>query len=213
MKRKFLFIIITVICAAAVLSGCALFNNPENSSSGTQVSANAVISPMATSTMDLLGATPSQSATLTPAYSSSGWPSPGTSSDPVTYQDEKKVTVEYYDVNKDAQATATYTISGDVSVGSAMDAVNDIYIQNVIGSDSIKTNTIIFKDGNIYIDFTDSIYGLNLGSTGEAGVLNSIADAYLNNVEGINAVYYSVDGADYSTGHLEFSKDKPYKTK
>ncbi len=209
---KKLFIIIIMILIGALLTGCSLFIKPESSSSAPQVSGEAAVSAVQSAAQTEAMSAPSAMPAPT-AYPTDAWPSPSESGDSLTYKDKNKVTIEYYDVAKDAQATATVKLSGDTSAESAMDAVNDIYIQKVIGADSIKTNSIIFKDGNIYIDFTDSIYDLNLGSAGESGVLESIANAYLNNVEGVNAVYYSVNGGNYSTGHIEIDRNQPYKTK
>ena len=42
-------------------------------------------------------------------------------------------------------------------------------------------------------------------------MLEAIADAYLNNVEEVNAIYYSVNGEDYSSGHIIQGKDQPFK--
>lgn len=199
--KKLLIIIFTIIIGIFFLSGCIFFNNNEPS-----VSPSETVQPIAT---------PTPTATVKPAQatpSPSPSPSPTVSSDPVTYEDNK-IEFEYYDVAEDKMVDATVEVEGTGDVQSAIDAVNDVYIKKVLGDAGIKTNSIVYKDGNIYVDFTDSIYNLNLGSSGESGVLESIADAYLNNVEGIKAVYFSVNGTDYSSGHIEFSKDEPYKTK
>lgn len=198
-------IIITVlIVLSAALAGCGLFDQPQVSPSVSHDVSGEV-------TVSSAPGTPAQ-ASPTPAPSPSVSPS-AIDGDPVTYTDEQTITVEYYDVASDETATATYSLASPGTAQSALDAVNEVYIQNIMGAGSIETNSIVFKGGNIYIDFTQSIYSLNLGSGAEAGVLDSIANAYLNNVQGAAAVYYSVDGQDYSSGHIEIDRNTPYKTK
>ncbi|MPM62773.1 hypothetical protein SDC9_109651 [bioreactor metagenome] len=202
--RKLFCISILILIGIVLLSGCAFFNNNNEPSAFSTETVQQTVEPTSAVSM--------KPAQATPPMSVSPSPSPMVSSDPVTYKDNK-IKFEYYDVAQDKMVDATVEVEGTGDVHSAIDAVNDVYIKNVIGDAGVQTNSIIYKEGNIYVDFTDSIYNLNLGSSGESGVLDSIADAYLNNVEGIESVYFSVNDYDYSSGHIEFSKDKPYKTK
>lgn len=202
---KKLLVIVIAVCTGILLTGCALFSDQASSTP----SQSAIVG--ASGAVTLQQATPSPSISTTPSPTLSASPTPSISGDPVVYQDNQ-INFEYYDVAQDKNVDVTVNVNEGASSAAALDAVNTEYIQKVIGADSIQTNSIVFTDGNIYIDFTDSIYDLNLGSGGEAGVLDSIANAYLNNVEGVKAVYFSVNGQNYSTGHIEINKDKPYKS-
>lgn len=126
-----------------------------------------------------------------------------------SYDDSEQIIVKYRDEETQQEEEAVYEIAGDASNESALDAVNEV----IFGEEKIKANSIIFSNGNLFIDFDESIYNMNLGSSGEGDVLEAIADSYLNNVQDIQAVYYSVNGEDYSSGHIIQSKDQPFKTR
>jgi len=204
--KRIIVLAVSVLMVVMLLSGCFLFDRGEDTtpSPSESVQPSATASASASVTLKPMESSPA------PSINPSSTPAP--SSDPVTYEDNK-IEFEYYDVAQDKTVDATVEIEGEGDVQSAINAVNDVYIKKVLGDSGIQTNSIVYKEGNIYIDFTDSIYNLNLGSAGESSVLESIADAYLNNIDGIKAVYFSVNGYDYSSGHIEFSKDEPYKTK
>ncbi len=207
MIKKIFVFTISILSGILLLSGCAFFNNSDESSSSPSETVQETVAATQTPS-----ATMSPMASATPTPSESPSPSPSVSSDPVTYADNK-IEFEYYDVEQDKNVDATVEVEGEGDVQSAIDAVNEAYVKKVLGETGIETNSIVYTGGNVYVDFTDSVYNMNLGSTGESALLESIADAYLNNVEGIQAVYFSVNGYDYSSGHIEFSKDEPYKTK
>ncbi|WP_066689359.1 GerMN domain-containing protein [Christensenella intestinihominis] len=125
------------------------------------------------------------------------------------YDDSSKIMFKYWDEGTQEEKESTYEIDADAGNAAALEAVNQAFF----GTDEIKANSITFSDGNLFIDFDDSIYNMNLGSSGEGAVLEAIANAYLENVQEINAVYYSVNGEDYSSGHIIQGKDQPFMTK
>ncbi|MEG1860050.1 MAG: GerMN domain-containing protein, partial [Christensenellaceae bacterium] len=109
--------------------------------------------------------------------------------------------------------TKEYQTDGKNSADAAFKAVNEVFLKDLLGSKGITVNSVLFSDGNLFIDFPKKIYELNLGSAGESSFLESIADTYLNNVEGIKAVYYTVDKEAYASENIELLKDTPYKKK
>lgn len=131
---------------------------------------------------------------------------------PIDYKSKEKIVIDYYDVVSEKTVTKEYEIGTGESNRTAFDAVNEIYLKDLLESkNGIQVNSVTHTDGNVFIDFTDSIYQTNFGSTGEVALLDSIADAYLNNVEGIKGVYYTVNGKPYSSGHIEIPANQPYK--
>ena len=52
-----------------------------------------------------------------------------------------------------------------------------------------------------------------MGSTGENSLLEGVANVYLDNMKEVKAVFFSVDGNDYSSGHIEIDKNEPFKSK
>ncbi|MEA5003745.1 MAG: GerMN domain-containing protein [Christensenella sp.] len=126
----------------------------------------------------------------------------------------KSIKIEYYDLVQQKQVETSYEIQGDEkSPEVAMEAVNKAYLEGVLGTSGIKTNSVIYSDGNIFIDFTSDIYEISLGSEGEIALLDSIADAYLNNIDAAKAVFFTVDGKGYASGHIEIKKNEAYKVK
>ena len=124
-----------------------------------------------------------------------------------TYDDPAQIIVRYHNEETQQEEESTYEIGEDAGNFSALDAVNAV----IFGEDKVKANSIVLSEGNLFIDFDNSIYDIYMESSGEGNVLEAIADAYLNNVEEVNAIYYSVNGEDYSSGHIIQGKDQPFK--
>ncbi|MEG0630743.1 MAG: GerMN domain-containing protein [Christensenellaceae bacterium] len=201
-------IICVIVCMMMTVASCACSNNEldDNMSAptSTAVATNSA-TPMPTPTVTL-------APTPTPKRTPQPTATPG-KTEKVKYKD-KEITFKYYDVAEEANVEVNYAVDeGDTSPKTVIDAVNAMVLKDILGGKEIKTNSIKFSDGNIFVDFTKDIYNLNLGSAGENAVLDSIADAYLNNVEDIKAVYYLVDGEAYESEHIEGIKGRPYKTK
>ncbi len=131
----------------------------------------------------------------------------------IAFKQEDAIQVEYYDIVNDKTIIKEYKTDGENGAQAAIDAINEIVLKDLLGGGEIVPNSIIFSGGNLFIDFPSEIYDLNLGSAGEDVLLNAIADTYLNNVEGIKGVFYTVDGEAYQSDHIEVLKDVAFKTK
>jgi len=127
----------------------------------------------------------------------------------IKFEDQNRISFEYYDINSDSKIEKEYDTNGKATKETPLEVVN----QALLGEDAVKANSIVLTNGNLFIDFDESIYDLRAGSSTEGALLDAIADAYLNNIQGIKAVYYSVNGESYATGHYELDKGQPYKTK
>lgn len=68
-----------------------------------------------------------------------------------------------------------------------------------------------WKDGTVTVDFAPGIYLAELSSADEYQMLEAIADSYLRNVDGIQSVFYTVEGEPYRSEHLELEEGQPYK--
>lgn len=117
-----------------------------------------------------------------------------------------------------------YTISGDLTELNAVtalltegeeiteqvvtDAVVDALADSAI---YVTVNQVIRKDGVVIVDFTaDSPPVSQVGASIEGLILDAFGQSLLDNVAECNAVGFSVDGGDYASGHIEFSKDEIY---
>lgn len=127
----------------------------------------------------------------------------------IEFKDSKQITVKYSDLNTQEEKEQIYEMPEGSAENAGIEAVNQI----LFGETRVMVNSITLTDGNLFIDFDQSIYETGLGSSGEETLLTTIADTYLNNVEDVNAVYYSVDGENYSGGHIVQDKDQPFKTR
>lgn len=128
----------------------------------------------------------------------------------------KNNTVEYtyYDVAEDTdkKLTVEAPVQSDLKYG--LEVVAQQMFDQSLEKSPLRTNSIALEGGKLRIDFTSAIYDdVNFGTAGEAGMLDNIANAYLNNLPEVTAVYYSVDGNNYSTGHFELPANVAYKEK
>lgn len=122
------------------------------------------------------------------------------------------LTISYYDFNEGKEVTQQYDLAGGTDATLPLAAVNEFYIVGSIGMDEIQANSVTFLNGNIFVDFKgDTISSLR--GAEETTVLEAIAQAYLDNVEDAEAVYYSVDGQDYESENLFQSINDPYMKK
>lgn len=78
--------------------------------------------------------------------------------------------------------------------------VNDISLTN-ISADSQR----------LHIDFSATdVEGLGLGSGSEGSYFGNLAESIAKNLPEITEIYYTMDGGDFITGHLWFSKNDPF---
>ncbi len=154
-------------------------------------------------------ATPAVSVTYIPSVPPVETPSVG---EEVTYTGDT-IKFKYFDAEKNKSLDAEYNIEGSPNENTAFDAVNELYLKKIMGLKDVKVNSIKYSEGNVFVDFTESIYNTNLGSESEVGILDAIADAYFTNIEDTKAIYYTVNGSEYISGHLELPTNQPYKIK
>lgn len=117
-----------------------------------------------------------------------------------------------------------YTINGDFTELTAVsvlvvaekvitedvvtEAVADALADNAI---YVKVNHVTRDNDRIIVDFSaDSPPVSQVGAGIEGLILDAFGQSLLDNVFGCNSVSFSVDGKDYASGHLEFSKDEIY---
>lgn len=155
--------------------------------------------------------------------SSSGEPSPepvatatpvpratAADSQPTAFVSEE-IKISYVDPATQQTFTKITTVTDKNDVQAALDAVKDTFLTQTYGD--IKVNKVVQNNGNIFIDFTDSIYILAENPSEEYTALESIANAYLDNIKDAKAVYFTVNGGGYSSMNMEYDADEPFKTK
>ncbi len=117
-----------------------------------------------------------------------------------------------------------YTISGDLTELTAVTALltegEEITAQVVTESvvdalaDSaiyVTVNEVRRKNDVVIVDFSaDSPPVSQVGASIEGLILDAFGQSILDNVSGCNAVGFSVDGGNYTSGHFEFSEDEIY---
>ncbi len=123
------------------------------------------------------------------------------------------ITFKFYDVESDGTKEVTVKVPAGATLSFPLSVVAEQMLGQQLESSVLKPNSVIQQDGDIYIDFTDKILSINAGSSTESALLEAVSSIYLDNVAGAQKIFISVDDEDYSSGHLEFSKDKPYKMK
>lgn len=117
-----------------------------------------------------------------------------------------------------------YTISGDFTELTAVTALvgeSEAITEQVVSeavvdalADSaiyVKVNQVT-KNGEVVIVDFDAAYPpvSQVGAGIEGLILDAFGQSLLDNVDGCDAVSFSVDGGDYASGHFEFSKDDIY---
>lgn len=203
--RKIIFFVMAF--AVLLICGCADSGTVQTGNSGTSAEAEPTVSVARPLTGDQI---PDIEIEATPTPIVTATPGPD---EPITYKDKQKITVKYLDLETNQTKTQAYETEESDSGQAAFDAVNEVYIKGALGAKGIKINSVVFSNGNVFVDFTDSIYSLNMGSNGEYAVMEGVANTYLENVEEIKGVYYTVNGETYSSDHIELMKDQPYKQK
>lgn len=125
----------------------------------------------------------------------------------ILFTSKNDVHIQYTDPFTSEKLEQQFPLSPDSDAFFIINCLNT----TIFGEDKISVNKILYTNGNLFIDFTESIYALNAGSLEEAAILDAIAEAYFANLQNITAVYYTVDDASYASGHIEIPKDQPYK--
>lgn len=127
-----------------------------------------------------------------------------------SYADDT-ISVRYYDMDTMAAHATQYPVTDASDPQAVLDGVQSAY-NELLGDRSVRINGATYSDGNLFVDFDPSIYDLGIGSAGEQQVLESIADTYLTNVDGIRAVFYTVNGQPYNSENLSMNENEAFKT-
>lgn len=127
------------------------------------------------------------------------------------YTDDNEITVQYFDMAAEQTHEVQYPVTDASDPLTVVEGVTAA-LHDVLDGQHIKVSSTNYSDGNLFVDFDRSIYDLGMTSGDETQVLNSIADTYLTNVQGIKAVYYTVDGAPYQSEHTQLAAGEAYKT-
>lgn len=128
-----------------------------------------------------------------------------------SYSGGDTIEVRYYDMEAQEARSTQYPVRDAGDPQAVLDGVQAAF-RDVLGPQNLKINSATYSDGNLFIDFDPSIYTLGIGSAGEREVLESVADTYLTNIDGIQAVYYTVDGAPYQSENVQLNENEAYKS-
>ncbi|HBU12016.1 MAG TPA: hypothetical protein DEB31_04615 [Clostridiales bacterium] len=123
------------------------------------------------------------------------------------------IAYEYYDITADKTIEETQPAK-EKTVSYPLEVAADKLFSLPLDESPLAPNSIAIFDGeNIVIDFNAKIYDVPMGIVFEEAMLGTIANMYLDNMENITRIYFSVDGKNYASGHFELNKDVPYGTK
>lgn len=135
-----------------------------------------------------------------------------TETEPVDYTNHE-IDYQYFDVINNTYQTEKVPVEDQGTLRSGLEVI----AQNLFGKKLEETpmdpESINVQDGKLIVDFKPEIKESPLGSSGEAAMLDAISDLYLNNIEGVNAVYFGIDGGDFITAHTEQPRSEAYRTK
>ena len=135
-----------------------------------------------------------------------------------TYQSGPQVELYAYDAEEDQQ----YVTICELAPGETITPENIIkayqtqVMEGVYGT-AVNVNEVKLVKGTgqghdkLYIDFKASdVQSLGLGSGSEGNYFGDLAESITANIPDITEIYYTMDGGDFITGHLWFSKDEPF---
>lgn len=132
-------------------------------------------------------------------------------SESFAYADSDTINVRYYDMANQKAVSTQYPVSDASDPQVVLEGVQAAY-SDILGDQNLKINSATMSDGNLFVDFDPSIYDLGIGSAGERELLESVADTYLTNVSGIQAIFYTVNGEPYNSENISLGENESYKT-
>ena len=121
------------------------------------------------------------------------------------------IEIVYNDPEDGQTYTESYDAGENAGADAALNAVNELILKGKFGD--IGFNNVVKTGSNVFVDFDDSVYNLAQDPLLEYPSLEAIADAYLNNVDGVTGVYFTVNGEGYSSMNIEYDADEPFKMK
>ncbi len=206
MNKKKLIIILCLVAIAAVCITLLVryWSVPSVPAAVTSAVPDdpAIASASATPENSQAASTPSPSAD---ASSLSG-------NDTVQYQDNR-IEFEYYDVPSDTFKKESVEVGGDSQLQRVMELIAQQFFEQPLSQTPIQPKSIVLKGDSVYIDFNKNIQSAPFGSAGDVALLDAIYNGYTGNIEGVTSVYFSIEGGNYETSHVTFSKDTPYQPK
>ena len=135
-----------------------------------------------------------------------------------TYQSGPQVELYAYDAQEDQQYVTICELAQGESVTpeSIIKAYQTQVMEGVYGK-AVELNEVKRVAGSqagqdkLYIDFKAAdVESLGLGSGSEGNYFGDLAQSITANIPEITEIYYTMDGGDFVTGHLWFSKDEPF---
>lgn len=132
-------------------------------------------------------------------------------SESFSYTGGDTIQVRYYDMEAQEARSTQYPVTDAGDPQAVLDGVQAAFA-DVLGKQNLRIQSATYSDGNLFVDFDPSIYDLNIGSAGEREVLESVADTYLTNINGIRAVYYTVNGEPYQSENVQLAENEAYKS-
>lgn len=135
-----------------------------------------------------------------------------------TYQSGPQVELYAYDAQEDQQYVTICELAQGESVTpeSIIKAYQTQVMEGVYGK-AVEVNEVKRVAGSqagqdkLYIDFKAAdVESLGLGSGSEGNYFGDLAQSITANIPEITEIYYTMDGGDFVTGHLWFSKDEPF---
>lgn len=135
-----------------------------------------------------------------------------------SYESGPQVELYAYDAEEDQQ----YVTICELATGESITPENIIkayqtqVMEGVYGK-AVQVNDVTVVKGTqeghdkLYIDFKAAdVESLGLGSGSEGNYFGDLAQSITANIPEITEIYYTMDGGDFVTGHLWFSKDEPF---
>ena len=205
MSKKKVVIIIAIVAIGIIVIAALASNNVSSMAPPMVVESSERSSLPATSSDSSVAATSSATPSLDAQPEITG-------KDPVEYQNQT-IVLKYHDISTDKTLTEETPLEGSAPLEKALDVVSQIFFNKPLSESPASPNSVFLAGNSIYIDFKGTIIdNTNWGSGSEISFLDAVSDVYLDNLESVDNVYISVDGQNYSSGHIEIPKSKPFKS-
>lgn len=203
MNKKKLIIIISIIVLIAVCIILLIFFGPASPAPDVTIpAASDTAAPLSSASSDISSSSPSTSVDI-----------PSLSGDDTVQYRNDRIELEYYDVPSDTFKKESVTVDDNTQLQFVMELVAQQFFEKPLSDTPIQPKSIKLKGNSIYIDFSKDIQSAPFGSSGDVALLDAIYNGYTKNIADITNIYFSIEGDDYETSHVEFSKNIPYQPK
>lgn len=148
-------------------------------------------------------------------YTSQVISSPSVISDmnaPVDYK-QNEIVYDYYDVTDNSTKQERIPLDSDSSLKSGLELVAQNLFGKTLEETPMNPNSVTLQNGKLVIDFKSDIINANLGASGENSMLNALSELYLNNLDQVQAIYFTIEGSDFITSHTVIYSDEAYRSK